>query len=116
MSKCNTSSGVRNSPTDGPLRPGSVRLLRDWSAPLHRDGLQLNAELLRSLREDAARMTQPVNLVDNALRYTPEGATANVSVGRDHPCAVLRVQNFGGGMAPEQLPHLFERVSESTWW
>jgi heavy metal sensor kinase len=56
------------------------------------------------------RLTQlVVNLVDNALKYTLAGGTVTVTVGQEGGQATLRVSDTGIGIAPEHLPHLFER-------
>jgi len=50
-----------------------------------------------------------VNLLSNSLKYTPEGETVEVEVGRDKEQIVLKVRDTGVGIAPEDLPHVFER-------
>ncbi len=47
-------------------------------------------------------------LLDNALRYTPDG-TVDVSIADDGGDAVLRVADEGIGIAVSELPHVFER-------
>jgi heavy metal sensor kinase len=54
-------------------------------------------------------MELTVNLIDNGLKYTPEGGTVTVSVGQERDEAVLRVSDTGIGIASKDLPHLFER-------
>jgi heavy metal sensor kinase len=59
---------------------------------------------------DQTRLTQLLtNLVDNALKYTPDGGRATVSVERERGMAKLVVRDTGVGIAAEHLPHLFER-------
>lgn len=59
---------------------------------------------------DQTRITQLlVNLIDNGLKYTPSGGRVTVSAHIDGDRAVLRVSDTGWGIAPEHLPHLFER-------
>jgi two-component system, OmpR family, sensor kinase len=48
-------------------------------------------------------------LVDNALKYTPRGGTVTLSVDREGDMAAIRVRDNGIGIAPESLPHIFER-------
>ena len=60
---------------------------------------------------DAQRMAQVVdNLLDNALNHTPEGGLVEVSASRPDPRWVaVEVRDTGAGIAPEHLPHVFER-------
>ena len=59
---------------------------------------------------DFGRLRQlAVILVDNAIRHGGEGVRVDVSVGRQGPNAVLRVDDTGRGLRDEELPHLFER-------
>jgi signal transduction histidine kinase/ActR/RegA family two-component response regulator len=58
---------------------------------------------------DPTRFEQVVvNLVSNALRFTPVGGTIEVMVGTDGGSAVLRVRDSGVGIAPEMLRRVFE--------
>jgi heavy metal sensor kinase len=50
-----------------------------------------------------------LNLVDNALKFTPAGGTIIVSVTRAGRDAKLAVRDTGIGMAPDVVPHVFER-------
>jgi signal transduction histidine kinase len=59
---------------------------------------------------DADRMTQVlVNLLDNALRYTPAGGWIKLSAERSQSGVAISVQDSGPGIPPEDLEHLFER-------
>ena len=49
------------------------------------------------------------NLLSNAIKYTPRGGRVQVRVARVDSQAVLTVSDSGAGIAPELLPHLFER-------
>ncbi|MBI4498731.1 MAG: two-component sensor histidine kinase, partial [Chloroflexi bacterium] len=48
-------------------------------------------------------------LLSNALRYTPGGGRVAVVVERQGEDLVFRVRDSGIGVAPEHLPHVFER-------
>jgi heavy metal sensor kinase len=50
-----------------------------------------------------------INLLDNALKYTPAGGTVTVRVSRRGTAGVVAVEDTGVGIAPEHLPHVFER-------
>jgi two-component system, OmpR family, sensor kinase len=48
-------------------------------------------------------------LLDNALKYTPDGGAIMVSVERGGGRARLTVRDSGPGIDPRDLPHLFDR-------
>jgi signal transduction histidine kinase len=59
---------------------------------------------------DAARLQQLfANLLENALRYTPAYGTVAITGARLGNAARVAVTDTGRGIAPEHLPHLFER-------
>ena len=59
---------------------------------------------------DPDRIEQAIeNLVSNALRHTPAGGTISLSATEADGVATLSVSDTGSGIAPEHLPHVFER-------
>lgn len=65
-----------------------------------------------TLLGDAGQLRQAAsNLLGNALRFAPRGSEVAVLVdGASRPGAVtVRVRDEGPGVAPEHLPHVFER-------
>jgi heavy metal sensor kinase len=59
---------------------------------------------------DRARLKQvTVNLLDNAIKYTPPGGEVNVRVTTRNQKAVLEVSDNGIGIPSEAQPHVFER-------
>ena len=48
-------------------------------------------------------------LIDNAIKYTPDGGKITVACKRNEDGALIRVKDNGIGIAPEHLPHIFER-------
>jgi signal transduction histidine kinase len=50
-----------------------------------------------------------VNLLTNALRHTPSGGAVRVRAKRTAAGAAVYVADEGEGIAPEALPHVFER-------
>ena len=50
-----------------------------------------------------------LNLLDNALRYTPEGGRITVALDAEPDRLALRVSDTGIGIPPEAAPHVFER-------
>lgn len=62
------------------------------------------------LRGDADSLSEMLgNLIDNAIRYTPEGGRVTVGVGYELGGAVLRVEDNGPGIPPEHRERVFER-------
>ncbi len=49
------------------------------------------------------------NLIDNAIRYTPEGGTVTVALSAEPSQVAVRVQDTGIGIPEEDLPHIFDR-------
>jgi signal transduction histidine kinase len=54
------------------------------------------------------------NLIDNALKYTPDGGKIYIKVsseanGRPSPAVAVAVSDTGSGIPPQDLEHLFER-------
>jgi two-component system OmpR family sensor kinase len=50
-----------------------------------------------------------VNLLDNALKFTPVGGSIDVSLKSDANRAIIRVADTGQGIHPAELPHIFDR-------
>jgi signal transduction histidine kinase len=48
-------------------------------------------------------------LLDNAIKYTPEGGSIVVELRRQGGSAELVVRDSGVGIRPDELPHVFER-------
>jgi heavy metal sensor kinase len=50
-----------------------------------------------------------MNLLDNAIRHTPPGGRVEIALETSGAGLRMRVSDTGTGIAPEALPHLFER-------
>jgi len=68
-----------------------------------------------SVTIDPDRIAQVAgNLLENALRYTPETGTVQVTL-RSHPEGLaVEVADTGPGMEPGDVPHIFERLYVTT--
>jgi signal transduction histidine kinase len=56
-----------------------------------------------------------INLLDNALRYTPSGGAVTVRLQAVEEGVVVVVEDTGHGIEPDHLPHLFERFYRTDW-
>ncbi len=90
-----------------------VRSVVETMRPLAESrGVALTAEAEGpvEVRGDEARLRQVLyNLLDNAIKYTPEGGAVAVRCGRDGGEAVLAVRDTGVGIPPEHLHRVFDR-------
>jgi signal transduction histidine kinase len=50
-----------------------------------------------------------VNLLDNAIKYTPAGGRIRVTVDETGDMTVLSVSDTGAGIAPQDVPRIFDR-------
>jgi heavy metal sensor kinase len=59
---------------------------------------------------DRSRVRQlALNLIENAVKYTPRGGQVSVELGTNDGRAVFTVADTGIGIAPGDLPHVFDR-------
>jgi signal transduction histidine kinase len=100
---------------------GTEQLISDFAetqrALLSAAGLELHLDLpamLPALWADRDRVSQVFeNLLANAMKFTPAGGTITIG-GREEPNGLrLWVADSGPGIAPDELPHLFERFWQS---
>ncbi|MEV4008486.1 ATP-binding protein, partial [Actinomadura sp. NPDC049753] len=62
------------------------------------------------LDADPVRLRQAVgNLLANAVRYTPAGGRVSLRASDDGDDVLIEVADTGPGIAPEHLPHVFDR-------
>ena len=70
----------------------------------------VGAEDAIAVAGDADRLKQlMINLVGNAIQYTPPGGSVTLNLKRQDGWAVFSVSDTGPGIPPEHLPHIFER-------
>lgn len=74
-----------------------LQVLRETSTPLWVEG-------------DRSRLKQVVvNLLDNAIKYTPRGGVIRLTVTVRAKAAALIIEDSGIGIPPESLPRVFDR-------
>ncbi|HEX8344627.1 MAG TPA: ATP-binding protein [Actinoplanes sp.] len=97
--------------------PVDIEELLRSAATAHRavaadGGIELNVDTPAGLVApvDPHRMRQVLgNLIGNAVRHTGPGGTVTLSARRDGGTVVLSVEDTGCGIAPDDLPHVFDR-------
>ncbi|MEQ9331080.1 MHYT domain-containing protein [Thalassobaculum sp.] len=93
----------------GELVDGALRMLEGQA---DQAGLRLEAEVpanLPALSADARRLRQVLlNLVSNALKFTPEGGRVTVSAAVDSAGLTVSVADTGIGIAAEDVPRALE--------
>jgi len=50
-----------------------------------------------------------INLINNATKFSPEGSEVRITVTRSDEYVSILIQDQGMGIAPEAVPHLFEK-------
>ena len=90
-------------------------LVRDVAAALPRPiAVEVPADL-PAIEADPVRIRQVLlNLLANALRHTPAEGVVSVEVQAQPQQMLIRVRDTGSGIAPEDLPRLFERFQKGS--
>lgn len=76
-------------------------------------GIRIEADLPPDLpvQADGARLQQVIaNLLDNAIKYGNPGGRISVSASVDGDRAVIRLKDDGTGIAPGDLPRIWDRL------
>ncbi len=100
------------------LEPVDLRQLVAQTIDLYEDvgeqaGVRLAADVPGDLvvSVDRNRMRQVLaNLVDNAIKFTPNGGRVSIAAGRDGGAVTLAVTDTGAGIPPDELPHVWDRL------
>jgi len=89
----------------------SVQALQDTAAQA---GVQLHTDIEElSVCADGDRIVQAlVNLLGNAIKFSPRDSLVTVTVSHGDGCALFSVGDRGRGIPPDQLDSIFERFSQ----
>ncbi len=96
------------------LLENAVQSVRPFAA---QRGIEIDAQLGTGACQvlvDANRLHQVVsNLLINAIKFTPKAGRVSLSLECDEAELVLCVSDAGVGIAPELLPHVFDRFRQA---
>lgn len=82
----------------------------------HQITLSFEPQPVPSVLGDAQWLKQAlINLLDNALRYTPSGGVVSICLETVDQQVAVSVEDTGHGIEPENIPHLFERFYRTDW-
>ena len=87
-------------------------LVEEFQIPAEAQGVELTADVPESLHLQADRVQIErlvPNLVSNAIKYTPAGGHVRVELSSADDLVRLVVKDDGVGIAPDHLPHIFDR-------
>ncbi|MEX2178474.1 MAG: ATP-binding protein [Gemmatimonadaceae bacterium] len=107
------SGGWRPSPVEVNLTSAIAEALSPYreAAGTRRVSIEMHVDAdATRVRADPMAVRQAlVNLVDNAVRYTPDGGTITAFARAEPGGVVIGVSDTGSGISPEHLPRVFER-------
>jgi two-component system sensor histidine kinase VicK len=90
-----------------------TELVKDCSEHVHMDGqhqFTITGDKELMVYADYRRIDQVmVNLINNAIKYAPQSKQIDITITHDDTLAKVVVRDYGIGINPQKLPHLFDR-------
>jgi two-component system sensor histidine kinase CiaH len=82
-----------------------------WQKIADNKKIQLNSTLASiSVHGDHQSLVDLVSiLIDNAVKYSPDGSVVNIKIHRQEKSAVVEIEDNGQGIKASDLPHVFDR-------
>ena len=97
----------------GEVAADSVRAVRSLAEQKHVALSFTGSEDLPFQGDEALLRRLFVNLLDNAIKYTPTGGNVTLSAERRNGDYLVSVQDTGPGIPPDAQPHIFDRFYRS---
>jgi signal transduction histidine kinase len=89
------------------------RAVRDMLRPAEAKRIEMKLEQTGTpyrIQGEAPHLYRSVlNLLDNAIKFSPEGAPVQIALSFQENCVQIKVRDVGPGIPEEDLPHLFTR-------
>ena len=89
-----------------------------FDAQIKKKNIQLStniAQNLRSIRANPIRIRQMMdNLIGNAIKYTTTDGSIRVGISMQEHQIILKVEDTGPGIPPEEQSHVFEKFYRAT--
>jgi protein-histidine pros-kinase len=111
LASLGASGGLTVQPAPTALAPIADAVVHAHAAAAAEAGVELRSAATGDVwvRGDAPRIEQVLrNLVGNAIKFTPAGGQVTVAISTDEGHGVLAIEDQGVGVAPDELPLLFE--------
>ena len=92
-------------------------ILMSYKLLMEEDGYTVNFECPKKVmvNGDPERIKQVcANLINNALKFCGENKTVNVTIKKKARVAICRITDYGSGIAPEDIEHIWERYYKSS--
>lgn len=104
----------------GPVDPGALaaEAAQLQQALAQENGITIETRIeegIPTIQADRERLLQVFqNLIDNSMRFTPEGGLIIIGAEGETDGVRFYVQDTGAGIDPEELPHLFDRFWQAS--
>lgn len=93
----------------GELSGECVRAVRTLAARKHITARYQGSDELPMSGDEALLKRLLLNLLDNAIKYTPVGGSVTLATNVEHGTYVIEVSDTGGGVPPEARARVFDR-------
>lgn len=85
-------------------------VIKDFNKRSHRIEVDIKSAKKLNVCGDEMAVADLIKiLVDNALQYSPDDSRIFIKISKDDQAAKFEITNFGEGIHPDKLPHIFDR-------